>query len=605
MMQSQELHENRRKSFLTSSKQSRVFPVFRRLRLSFGSGPNDLLALALIVFCVLIGNFLFASEFGLYEDDHLFVLPAFSWSWQQCWNYVVQPFLSWPQGRPLGFALTSVVSYITAQFNTLLPGYLIGAGLIILNGYLFFKLLRPVVQFPGALAGALVLVLYPADCSKQILEMRIFQHFNLTVLLAALLLYQQRHYVFAYCAATLCLLIYEHFFFPFLLAPFLLKAGEKPRIKKAALHLLLCGLIPFAIIFLRRFLGEERATGILDQPSLLSSRIPTAIVIGPLSSGAALLTRAADALDRSDALEWILMLVGAVVIFLAFRRTERNAYQGSRPPIEPLRLGWLALGALLAWASSYVLAFRPANFPPVLTLGRLSGFNAPGSIGASVLVGLVCALGLRMLNDRMQVLWTAAVSLYLSSLLSAGIQIQRFDYVRNWNQQKVLLQQMIATSGEWKPDTTILVDYATPASSKWRTPGFSANWFEPYAPGILQYLVDLHKSRPDLNRLYLPVAYGITPQTKVVVENGNLLLQTPSWNPAWWPRIAPGTPICFTLSRNGLERVEHGFKVGNLTIEPKPSRKADANCLPTRAYRVCFRTPRPWPSIQRGRSYPQ
>jgi hypothetical protein len=163
VMHSQELHENRRKSFLTSWKQSRVFSCFRRLRLSFGSDPNDLLALALIVFCVLIGNFLFTSEFGLYEDDHLFVLPAFSWSWQQCWNYVVHDFQSWPQGRPLGFALTKVVSYITAQFNTLLPGYLIGAGLIILNGYLLFKLLRPVIQFPGALTGALVLVLYPAD----------------------------------------------------------------------------------------------------------------------------------------------------------------------------------------------------------------------------------------------------------------------------------------------------------------------------------------------------------------------------------------------------------------------------------------------------------
>ena len=52
-------------------------------------------------------------------------------------------------------------------------------------------------------------------------------------------------------------------------------------------------------------------------------------------------------------------------------------------------------GALVAAAAGYVLAFRPDDYPPVINLGRLAGFNAPASIGVCLLVACAVSFALQ------------------------------------------------------------------------------------------------------------------------------------------------------------------------------------------------------------------
>ena len=97
-----------------------------------------------------------------------------------------------------------------------------------------------------------------------------------------------------------------------------------------------------------------------------------------------------DALLHGDFFSWSIIFMVCVSLVLGLRMANlfrEGAIIGYRTRKD---LFITAGGAIFAAAAGYVLAFRPDDYPPVLNLGRLSGFNAPASIGVCLLIA--CAI---------------------------------------------------------------------------------------------------------------------------------------------------------------------------------------------------------------------
>ena len=152
-------------------------------------------------FAVFSGNFLLARLFGIYDDDFTY-LPAFSWSWNEMLAQVQTDFLNWPQGRPLAYGLGHLLFFLTVQGSSLGLAYLTSFVLVLLNSVLLMRLSLQFLPLPGAMLAGSVLALYPAETSRVILMMRVFNQLNLTFLLAALLLYMNGRRWQSYLAAA-------------------------------------------------------------------------------------------------------------------------------------------------------------------------------------------------------------------------------------------------------------------------------------------------------------------------------------------------------------------------------------------------------------------
>ena len=50
------------------------------------------------------------------------------------------------------------------------------------------------------------------------------------------------------------------------------------------------------------------------------------------------------------------------------------------------------VAGLLAWSISYLLAFRPDYFPPVVSIGRLTAVHTVGAVGGAIFVAAVFQL---------------------------------------------------------------------------------------------------------------------------------------------------------------------------------------------------------------------
>ena len=98
------------------------------------SAPKELtpvrIRYLLIILISLIGKFLFASEFGLYEDDYLQILPFYGTRWDQVLGLIWSDLRTWPHGEPIGFAIADLHAYLVTRFDSLAVAYLLGFFLV-------------------------------------------------------------------------------------------------------------------------------------------------------------------------------------------------------------------------------------------------------------------------------------------------------------------------------------------------------------------------------------------------------------------------------------------------------------------------------------------
>jgi hypothetical protein len=582
----------------------------------------------LIALVSLIGKFLFASEFGFYEDDYLQILPFYGTRWDQVLGLIWSDLRTWPHGEPVGFAIADLHAYFVTRFNTLAVAYFLGFLLVALNGCLFYRFARRLGSDFAAFIAACVFVLYPVDTSEQIIMNQPWQLLNLTIVLLAFLCYRKRM-ILSYGLGLCSLLTYEHFFFPFAAAPFLIEKGDKFSLKRCILHGLFIVSGASCMIVVRTLIGEHRAQGVLTDPGEVLWKAPSAIGIGLANSLVTTFTRLVDVLLHGDFFSWSIIFGIGLTLVLGLRTsilTEDLAIGGYRTRKDLLIT---AGGAIFAAAAGYVLAFRPDDYPPVLNLGRLSGFNAPASIGICLLVACGTSYALQAGRRVSRVITWASV-LVVACLTAVGTYIQRVDYVASWAHQKDLLRQLVATSGTWKADTICVIDLDHSDLKPVSTPGFSSSWLCFDLCYLPRYLIDfpalpkgtlppgttLQPSEGGYSQLSIrlldgnmiyPRAIGYSRYMDTVkMESAGLRVDSIAADPLFRIFLKDGNFQLFEIHDQKLQRVEKpAWTIGN--VELRQDSAADSGQKPlalSRAGKILLGTTTLWPSVDGGKQYP-
>jgi hypothetical protein len=580
----------------------------------------------LIVIIAFVGKYLLASQFGLYEDDYLETLPFFSLRLDQVLNLMWVGVRTWPHGEPIGASLNYLYDYLITRFDSLLLPHLFGAAVVAINGCLFYRLVKRLVpDFPAFIAACLF-VLYPVDTSEQVIIDQFWQMANLTLVLLAFLFYR-RNLTLSYAFALGSLLTYEHFFFPFAAAPFLLEPGEKFSIKRCLGHAFFIVTAATGLILTRSFMGEPRAEAALTGPGQILTKIPSAVGIGLTTTFTTTVRRILDAFLHGDFLTWGIILLIGFCLVLGLKLANGEPEPVSENFRKPKDLLILAAGSLFAAAAGYVLAFRPDDYPPIVNLGRLSGFNAPASIGVCLLIACVLTLAWQSgIWSRRIVSWGSIAG--IAALTAVGVYIQQVDYVGSWARQKDLLRQLLATSGTWKADTTLIIDLSRSDQRALSTPGFRTDWLSfdlTYAPRFLVDYAALPKAymapgttvHPaegayyftawrDQNLIY-PRAIGYSPWVKATkIDSGCVLLETIASDPLFKIFLRDGNFQLFKFSRGRLERItDPTWTVAGVTLKQDTTISTDSKPLPLSGIgKALLGDPALWPSVDEGRMYP-
>src|SRR5215472_715684 len=82
--------------------------------------PGIKLRYLLIFVVTFFGKFLFASDFGFYEDDYLQILPFYRLTLGDALQRAWFDLRTWTHGEPIGFAISELHAYLITRFDTLL-----------------------------------------------------------------------------------------------------------------------------------------------------------------------------------------------------------------------------------------------------------------------------------------------------------------------------------------------------------------------------------------------------------------------------------------------------------------------------------------------------
>jgi hypothetical protein len=556
----------------------------------------------LLIFAVaFFGKFLFASGFGFYEDDYLQILPLYPLNLGDALHRAWFDLSTWTHGEPIGFAISELHAYFVTRFDTLLVGFLLGLILVSVNGCLFYRLARRFFPDFPAFIAACVFVLYPADTSEQIIMNQPWQLLNLTFVLLAFLFYRKNISI-SYGLALCSLLTYEHFFFPFAAAPFFLSRGERFSFKRCISHAFFIVISPTFMILTRDFLGEARARDVTASPSEVFSKVPSSIGLGLSNSVQTLFARIWDAIVHGGSFSWGIIILTGLLIALVFRRKESSISE-NEPEHSWQDLLIIAGGAVFAAAAGYVLAFRPDNYPPIMNLGRLSGWNAPASIGVCVLLGCAITAIWRLGSVGREIMaWLSAGA--VGALVAAGIYIQRIDYVASWDQQRSFLQQLFATSNTWSPDTVLVIDLDNSDRKSMSTPGFPLYWLTidlPDAVPVLMHILAFQEFTKDHHAC--PMAIGYLRGMKAVAEPGGVRLEMENHAPI---HVKDGYFQMFQIHHGRLMRVSDPvWSVAGVQLhQESPEAKRQWGVPLSKAGMILLQGPQLWPSVDNGVMYP-
>ena len=207
-----------------------------------------------------IAQFHHFRDFGLYEDDYWFISEAMGKDPGYLVARFEKVFTTLPQGRPFGFFLPDLLSWIGDRLGGLPAIYLVGFLVVVLNSFLCYRLLR--LRTPALVAGAgsLAFLLFPADTTKFLLIHDFQLQPSLTFILLASLAYASGRRPLAYLLCIGSLMAYENGFLAFFALPLFLRRWNRATLRELARHILILLGLLLVVVALRFAVGEGRAT---------------------------------------------------------------------------------------------------------------------------------------------------------------------------------------------------------------------------------------------------------------------------------------------------------------------------------------------------------
>jgi hypothetical protein len=426
-------------------------------------------ALALLLCAVLVwlAQFHHFRDFGLYEDDYWFIAQGMGKAPSYLASRFQTAFTVLPQGRPLGFFVPDLLSFVGDKLGGLEAIYLLGFLIVTLNTFLCFQLLRPRVPLAAAIVGGAVFCLFPADTTKILLTHDFQLQPSLTFALLSCLAYAYGRAPLAYVLSAGSLLSYESGFLALFALPLFVHPWDRALPKRLVVHWgALIGVLLVAVA--ARFVaGESRATSSAGSVASIVPPLLGSLVLGPLRSLAGMFYGPLKAIPGWN-LETIILVAVAFVAFLALlvlalrkgndlpiaRYAETlQAVPGGTASMVAQRLDALRVGAsgVAMLALGYGLAFT--HYPPNAIVGRGTSVHLGATIGMSVLASSAAWL---MLTFRPR-LAIGLLAAYLAIAVGYYVTIER-DFIRSWQLQRSFWQQVAACCSDLQDGTVLLYE---------------------------------------------------------------------------------------------------------------------------------------------------
>lgn len=490
----------------------------------------------------LLANYCYASRFGVYEDDYMFVLPQMGWEWDDLTNAVKVGLLQWPQGRPVWWTIQPIVAFSLGRWDTLIPYYAFGWMLSSAAAFATFLFIRKIVSTRAALVGATWFLIFPVDTSKQLLMHLLQMQLSTIMIVSALALWMNRRIAVSFLVAAVILLNYEPYFLIFGMAPLLVREstlrGWWMRVFK---HGVGCFALLLGVLLLRRTMGENRADEVLGSLSETLVRAGAAMAIGPSVVVGEIGQRLRDVIFLSDAVQWgsigvTAALLGGLLWWLNAQKTGKNPPAIATAGEWRLPLWQVALAGLGFLIVPYLYRFHEWYYPPVVTVGRLSHMHQPSVLGMCVLCAAAyegMMMGLK--HWRLgRVVAMSSVALVLSLFVSFGQQIQLAEYATNWSQQAALVRGVIEEIPDLQEGEVVLVrKHARLGGEIPQTAGHSRNWLSGFGidnafEAFVELPVDWSES---------PEIHAVDRSARTTLENGAYRIETVAWAEASWPLV--------------------------------------------------------------------
>ncbi|HEY0790895.1 MAG TPA: hypothetical protein VGD78_07505 [Chthoniobacterales bacterium] len=547
---------------------------------------------------VFLAHFLFFARFGLYEDDLIYVLPSLQWTWHD-YCFSTQNLIShFVQGRPLYYLFQYAFAYGGWRTGGLEAIHGISYALVCLEALLSFLLLKRLFRPAPAFVGALALVLFPVDTSRQFAMHQAALLLPMCILLAALRLFVAGRLTIAHLAAASLLFFYESYYLLFLVAP-LLAAVVRPVSRRTFLaHAGVWALVLLAVFGGRSVFHDPRAEETIGNFGMVLHRALTAPFIGFWNGFSHFFARPIDAWLHASFFEYSVMAVVAGAVLWGLRTCRSGV-----PATDEGQREWLAfLAGIIAWMVPYLLAFRPDYYPPTTDIGRLTGVHAPAAFGAALLV----AAGWHRLGRSTRPAFFGApgfvAALFVAGAAGFGVQVQLSEYVEQWAKQRIFWTEVLNQIRDIQNGDAIFLELNTLDESAMPiTKGFRGGALinEIYLlPYLIKWPTDLWH-RPRLTAYWATSRFHDTAAGRVV--------HTPEWQPDLWTEVRDEHLIYFRARHGRLERVAGPVAICGKTFIARAGPSADLNPLPrTGLFRHLFE-PAPdqrWFSLRNAENYP-
>jgi hypothetical protein len=427
-------------------------------------------ALALSALLVWVAQFHHFRDLGLYEDDYFFIAEAMGKPPAYVLARLQTAVTVLPQGRPLGFFLPDLLSFIGDKLGGLAAIYVLGFVIVTCNTYLCYRLLRVRLPMAPSAVGAAVFCLFPADTTKILLTHDFQLQPSLTFALLAALAYAAGRRSLSYVLGAGALLAYENGYLALFALPLFVRRWDRSMPRALLGHTLALLGVLAVVVLVRIARGEGRATGSVGGFAEIVPVFLGSLVLGPARSVAAMFYGPLKAIPGWDGETLILVGVacgGFTALLLWAARSGTR--MGERR--DALQVGGAGAAMLVL---GYGLAFT--HFPPNAIVGRGTSVHLGATIGMSVLAASVAWL---LLGIRPRVA-TGLLAAYLALAVGYYVTIER-DFMRSWQLQRGFWQQVVACCSDLQDSTVLL--YELTLADESTTFIFTNSWADPLVLG--------------------------------------------------------------------------------------------------------------------------
>jgi hypothetical protein len=523
-------------------------------------------AIALVLSAVLVwtAQFHHFRDLGLYEDDYWFISEAMGKNVSYLAGRFITAFTTLPQGRPFGFFLPDLLSFVGDKLGGLPAIYLLGFAVVTLNTFLCYRLLRVRVPVAPAIVGAALFFLFPADPTKILLTHDFQLQPSLTFALLSALAYASNRRALAYVLGAGALLAYENGYLALFAIPLFARRWDRslPKALLANAGAMIGVLV--VVVLARIATGEGRASQSVGGVGEIAPRLLGSLVLGPARSLAGMFygpLKAVPGYDLETVVLAVLALIGfGVLLWMTQRRPFPDGERQTAMQVGAAGLVMLVLG--------YGLAFT--HYPPNAIIGRGTSVHLGATLGMSVLAAAVAWL---LLGVRSRIA-VAVLSLYFALAVGYYVTIER-DFMRSWQLQRAFWQQVAACCSDLQ-DGTVLVYELNPSDET--TFIFTNSWADPLVLGETFAFPTTWANPPRLFSL-------TTWLDRIQPEGDHLRWSVPaaSWDEHWEPLPQANVILLRRGPDGGLVRVTGSVTVGDRTLELKPV-GAPTNWPPAQLY---------------------